>query len=106
MKYISLLVLFLLFGCGPTGYYTGEDKMNLNIAILAKASECGGTFPGYPLQPVEKEIKEYAVQACTFAIIQTPCPFLNYPLICLEMFKIDIPNLGPQWIEDRITPKN
>jgi hypothetical protein len=105
MKKFFILVNFLFLTCVDPGYYTGEDKLNLNLTIIVKANECGGIFPNFPLQPLKKEIDKYAVHACTLAIIQTPCPFLSYPIICLEMFKIDVPNFGPKWMENKLTPK-
>lgn len=104
VSFLKFLPFFLLFlcSCADEGYYKGEDKRNLFLATIAKGSECDGVYPGFPLAPLDKEISEFAVHACTLAIIQAECPFLEYPLICLEMFKVDIPNFGPKLIKDKI----
>lgn len=98
-KFIALISAFVLFlsNCAAeNNYYSNEDKRNLFLTMIVKAGECGENFPKIPIFPLKKEIHLYAVQACTLAIIQAPCPVTEYPLICLEMFEIDIPNFGPK----------
>ena len=95
-KIIPILILILinlLVSCVKTDYSaTGEDKKNLNIAILYKQRECG-TAPKFPLY-VQENSPGSAVQLCAFAIISESCPFENYPLICWEIYKYDIPSTG------------
>lgn len=97
LVYISFVLLTSSISCvAEEGYYSSEDKKNLFLTMIVKAGECGGKFPQIPIFPIKKEIPLYAVQACTLAIIQAPCPVLEYPLICLEIFEVDIPNFGPK----------
>ncbi len=100
--YLSVsLILFINFSsCEMENkYYSNEDKRNLFLTMIVKSGECGGNFPQLPIFPIKKEIPLYAVQACNLAIIQSPCPVLEYPLVCIEMFQIDIPNLGPKIVK-------
>jgi hypothetical protein len=84
------LSFFCLNYCG-----TQEDTIKpqkayglLITSIAYKKSECGNE-PVYPLPMPPKPI-EYAVNACAYSIIKTHCPFLQYPVVCLEIYKKEI----------------
>jgi hypothetical protein len=72
-----------------------EANQLLISAYLAKTAECG-TDPGFPILSTSKYPFEFSINACALSIIQSSCPFTSYPLLCLEVFKIDIPNVGPR----------
>lgn len=72
-----------------------EANQTLITAYLAKSAECGND-PGFPILSQSKYPFEYSVNACALSIIKSDCPFTTYPLLCLEVFKIDIPNVGPK----------
>ncbi len=98
-NWIRILIFPLLLGqffCAEdTNYVTEEDKKNLVLAIAAKASECGGVGPSFVAFPIEKKVERLSVQGCTLAILQAECPFQTYPLICIEIYKVDYPHAGP-----------
>jgi len=92
-KYI-LLIFFILPGC-----YYGErvEMIDANIMIFIASSyreqKCGE-------RPVETLIvisnpTKFAVDACSFTLMRDPCPFTSYPLVCLELYDIDVPFIGP-----------
>jgi len=93
------LVIFYIFSFGNCALVNDVDfaemQMNLNAATLLKVAECGNS-PPYPIFKIGKsKPPEFGVRACTVAILLQPCPFTSYPLICLEYYKYDVPNIGP-----------
>ncbi len=94
MKVIFFLLL-LFFSCSIREEITqGKALANLSIAIIYKQNECK-TQPNYFLPPPKKPFK-YGVDACVFSIIKSPCPFKEYPIICIEIFKVDVKGVGPK----------
>ncbi|HMV77837.1 MAG TPA: hypothetical protein PK453_02685 [Leptospiraceae bacterium] len=93
---ISLLVFSR---CGTDGTAESSEKKNMTFSIFVKAAECGNS-PPYPLIPLKKS-SSYSVNACNLAILLSPCPFSQYPLVCLEIFnKVDVPDYGPAMQND------
>lgn len=62
------------------------------FTVQTKRAECGGAPP--QLLPVPNKPKLNAVNACALAIIDQPCPFTEYPLLCLGIFGADIPGFS------------
>jgi hypothetical protein len=93
---LSLLLLGQFFCVEDNTSVTDEDKKNLVLAIAAKASECGGVGPNFVAFPIDEKVERYSVQGCTLAILQAQCPFETYPLICIEIYKVDYPYAGPK----------
>ena len=84
------LALFFGFGCGTQEETVNAEKAyGLLVTSIAYKKSEGGNEPQYPLLMPPKPI-EYAVNACAYSIIKTPCPFLQYPIICLEIYKKEI----------------
>ncbi|MBE7410461.1 MAG: hypothetical protein HS129_00110 [Leptospiraceae bacterium] len=95
MKYAILIFLLFGFCSDDTEKISREKTINeIIVATLYKIGECK-QFPGYFLVP-PKEPYKYGVDACVFSIIRTPCPFNQYPLICIEMYKVDVKGIGPK----------
>jgi hypothetical protein len=103
----SIFILLLLRCSVESEAKIQERKDTLLFAILAKEQECG-VRPVFPIISLDKKNKppEYGTRACTVAILQSPCPFTNYPLICLEFYKYDVPNAGPKLNSIGIDLKN
>lgn len=92
---LAVLVLGLSLSCASESDTVPiEDAyVQLFVAIDVRRSECGEQ-PDYFL-PVIDEPTPYGLNACVFAIVRGECPFLDYPLICLEMYNTDVPGSGP-----------
>lgn len=76
-----------------------KNQDSLNAATLLKMNECGNS-PPIPLFKIGKNNPPaFGINACTLAIILQSCPFSNYPLICLEYFNYDVPNIGPDLLK-------
>ena len=94
---LSLVFILQLFGCGGESKLEVQKRIEtLNMAILLKVQECGSR-PEFPLIQIDKKTNppEYGTRACTVEILFQRCPFTNYPIICLEFYKYDVPNSGP-----------
>jgi hypothetical protein len=72
-----------------------KNQDALNTAFLLKKNECGNSPPFLLFKIGKNNPPTFGINACTLAIIMQPCPFNYYPLICLEYFKYDVPNIGP-----------
>ncbi|MCC6276259.1 MAG: hypothetical protein IT569_10410 [Leptospiraceae bacterium] len=95
MKILVLPFLFITFCADQSKEISQEKSLNeIVAATLYKQDECKN-FPGYFLPPPKKPFK-YGVDACVFSIIRTPCPFNQYPIICVEMYKVDVKGVGPK----------
>lgn len=85
----------MLAFCGTNDKATRKDKNTLNLIVEIKRKECGQSPPPFSFL-VPESASAYGVQVCTLAIIEAPCPFTTYPLLCLEAFNKDVPNIGPK----------
>jgi hypothetical protein len=97
------LVIFYILSLGNCALSNDVDiaemQMDLNAATLLKVGECG-TSPPFPIFKIGKsKPPEFGVRACTVAILLQSCPFTSYPLICLEYYKYDVPNIGPDLLK-------
>ncbi|MCB1141589.1 MAG: hypothetical protein KDK54_05085 [Leptospiraceae bacterium] len=72
-----------------------KAKDNLYLAIAVKNSDCNG-MPDLPLLITDKKPSQFGLNACTYAIIQSECPFQIYPPICLEIYHYDVKDQGPR----------
>ncbi|MCB1190019.1 MAG: hypothetical protein H7A23_12650 [Leptospiraceae bacterium] len=86
---LLLLINLFIYKCQDQETPTeSKDNNDLLVASLLKQAECG-KGPNYYLFiasgsaiPAQKD-----VQVCTLSIIQAECPFDDYPLYCLYLFK-------------------
>ncbi|MCB1158764.1 MAG: hypothetical protein H7A25_25200 [Leptospiraceae bacterium] len=103
MKKIIILLSLLFFA---TCYNLDEEYpkkeeayIEIYAAILYKEAECGQK-PALPIIFMDRP-KRTAMNACVFSIVKSNCPFLTYPLVCLEMFKVDVPYVLPPGVRLR-----
>jgi hypothetical protein len=98
--YLAIFTIISLGNCTLSNNTDFEEmQMNLNAATLIKLGECGNS-PTIPIFKIGKSNPpEFGVRACTVAILLQPCPFTSYPLICLEYYKYDVPNIGPDLLK-------
>lgn len=84
-----------LTGCvvGEEGYATDEAWSEIYAAIDFKKEECGNEPEQKMLVPPNPPT--YGTQLCSISIIRMECPFDHYPILCLEMYGVDIPAFGP-----------
>ncbi len=76
-----------------------KNQDALNAVTLLKRNECGNS-PPVPLFKIGKNNPPaFGINACTLAILFQSCPFDTYPLICLEYFNYDVPNIGPDLLK-------
>ena len=94
MKILYLLIFIFHYCSDQTEISQGKSISELSLAVLYKQSECGNS-PNYIIPPPKKPFK-YGVDACVFSIIKSTCPFTQYPIICIEMYKIDVKGAGPK----------
>jgi hypothetical protein len=95
---ITIIATIISFSCSSEEIENEtfhEKTKYLYSAIAFKNSECKG-MPGFPLLIIDKKISLYGLNACITSIVLQDCPFENYPLICLEIFKYDVKDIGPQ----------
>jgi hypothetical protein len=71
-----------------------DATSEIYAAIDAKARQCGSR-PGYLLY-IPDNPPEYGTRLCSLSIIRQNCPFNDYPLFCLEMYRVKLPGIGPQ----------
>lgn len=102
----SLSLLKLMFitkisimsaGCALESEKEISERVDtLYMAILLKERECN-TRPEFPILRFDKKQipPKYGTRACTLEILLQPCPFLTYPVVCLEFYRFDVPNQGP-----------
>lgn len=97
-KLLIYLVLTLSFqGCAVEPEKEVNERVDtLYMAILLKERECGSR-PEIPILRINKKQipPKYGTRACTIEIILQPCPFISYPPVCLEFYRFDVPNQGP-----------
>lgn len=93
------IITLLTVGCGTDSTADDSEKKNMLFSVFVKAAECGNS-PPYPIFPLKKS-SAYSVNACNLAILLSPCPFSQYPLVCLEILnKVDVPDYGPAMQKD------
>lgn len=102
-KIIILILIQFAFSCRQEEQAEESHIRDLFYATVLKTSECGNSpkyfiFPFYPLTKKDplsisgKVPKDFVpskkdTNNCTLAIIQQKCPFKEYPLNCLLLFK-------------------
>lgn len=72
---------------------TSDAWSEIYAAIEFKAKECGNR-PGY-LLIVPSKPPSYGTRLCSLTIVRQTCPFTDYPVFCLEMYRVDLPGIGP-----------
>lgn len=95
--FFTFFYLFSISNCSTESEKEVNERVEtLYMAIILKAKECN-TSPTIPLIRLDSKQTppKYGTRACTVEIILQPCPFISYPPICLEFYKYDVPNNGP-----------
>lgn len=90
----------ILASCAVNAMEAEDANVDLLIATEYKRLECG-TVPSVPLFVID-DLDKNALAGCVIAIISTPCPMTEYPLICLRLYGQDIP--GAVDLEDAFLP--
>ena len=93
---LAVLILFLsLTSCleKDDSMTRGDATSEIYAAIDAKARECKNRPSFLLLIPDHPDT--YGTRLCSLSIIRQSCPFDSYPLFCLEMYKVDLPGIGP-----------
>jgi hypothetical protein len=94
LKVILFIAIYIFMNCADTNIATNDEKKSVIAAYILKSSECGNA-PG--LIPVALNAStKFGVNVCIMTIINSKCPFSNLPIECLEMYKLDVPNVGPR----------
>jgi len=88
-----LMVLFLMDCVYGERVEMADANLMVLVAVAYKESKCGQRPPEFLFVIINPT--KFAVDACVFSLISEPCPFTAYPLICLELYDIDIPGIGP-----------
>lgn len=84
-----LLAVAGIASCAGDFVEKDEAQKDILLASLAKTQECGAG-PGYFL-PLLKDQDRNAVAGCVIAIVNAPCPFTEYPLLCIRVYGEDVP---------------
>jgi hypothetical protein len=99
---LLLLITFvpLLSSCVVEKMEPTDANIDLFVALEYKRSECG-SVPPIPLFVID-ELEKNALAGCVIAIISTPCPMTEYPLICVRMYGQNVP--GAVDLQDAFVP--
>jgi hypothetical protein len=114
MKYIILIILFILNYCGPVALIPAWDAQSqINSAVEFRATRCqdecrktngdnsplcqNRVLPQPPLLLFD-DVQERNLNLCSIAIIRTSCPLNAYPLICLLVYKPEQAGEIPWWM--------
>ncbi len=89
-----------LASCAVDRMEAEDANLDLLIATEYKRFECG-SVPSVPLFVID-DLDKNALAGCVIAIISTPCPMTEYPLICLRLYGQDVP--GAVDLEDAFLP--
>ena len=108
----ALLLCLAALWAGGCVYEEGVKLQDAYLEVYAaigyKGNECGNR-PAYPLVMID-EPSRYAVDACVFSIVRGECPFVDYPVMCFELYNTDVPGVGPELrlptLPQSIRPRN
>ncbi len=87
MKKLILILLWILLSCliDESTIKNKDAYHDFFIAYFYKASFCNSQPSYFLIFP--KEVNKRWLEACIFSIIRSDCPFNEYPLICLNIYK-------------------
>ena len=104
MQKLFIYIILFFASIQVIGCSSSEGRMDMadaNLLILVASSyreqKCGAR-PAHTFFVIQDPV-DFAVNACMFTLMRDPCPFDAYPLVCLELYDIDIPFIGPNLSE-------
>lgn len=94
---LTLIFIFTFFlNCIAADSISNKEATDIIVrSTFLKFIECGNS-PGFLLYVPKENIYKNGVNTCAFTILRTPCPFTQYPLLCLELYRVDVPGYGPR----------